>query len=306
MNGVSYIIACHEDAEHLRKLVDALTYSGNLFFIHVDQKQNIEPFKELIGNREDVIWIQNRVKAYWGGFSLVKVLMNSLQEALNYQNERIVYLSGLDYPIWSNEQMLAYYRKHPEKQLICGYNLTTSENSLAKNKINHCGFWDIPIQNDKLLNKARNWINKLLEKVPHATHMSIENQKMDIYYGSQWWSLTYDCAKYVYEVYCNQPVYRKYFKWISIPDEMFVQTILAHSSYQEHMAIKDTYDFQELAAIHYLEYIHCIKTMTENDYQDIVASDKMFLRKMRTGISDQLYKLIDEYRSNSFMENRKE
>lgn len=47
--------------------------------------------------------------------------------------------------------------------------------------------------------------------------------------------------------------------------------------------------------LYYIEYKGYIETFTENDFDKLIASDKMFVRKLQSGVSDQLMDKIDTY-----------
>ena len=68
--NIAYMITAHMDPEQLGRLVKALTYEENVFYIHIDKKVDISPFLELLGDKENVFFIEDRVKDYCAGYSL--------------------------------------------------------------------------------------------------------------------------------------------------------------------------------------------------------------------------------------------
>jgi len=64
---IAYLISAYTDAPHLGKLVDALYTDDSYFFIHVDKKVDISPFKESTAGKRHVSFLKDRHKVAWGG-----------------------------------------------------------------------------------------------------------------------------------------------------------------------------------------------------------------------------------------------
>jgi hypothetical protein len=54
-----------------------------------------------------------------------------------------------------------------------------------------------------------------------------------MYYGSQWWTLTEACVRYVMDFIAAHPDCMSYFRYTHISDEMFFHTIIAHSPFSD-------------------------------------------------------------------------
>lgn len=67
--NIAYIISAYKDSAHLKRLCDVLRYGveNNVhFFIHVDKKVDIRPFKEMVQGG-DIHFIDHRLWSQWGG-----------------------------------------------------------------------------------------------------------------------------------------------------------------------------------------------------------------------------------------------
>ena len=53
----------------------------------------------------------------------------------------------------------------------------------------------------------------------------------------------------------------------------------------------------EVAPLHYFVYEEAIKILTEKDFENIKNSGKMFVRKVKIGISEQLITRLDKERN---------
>src|SRR5258708_4475128 len=79
---LAYLIMAHDQPEQLARLVNALDCEGARFYIHIDKKSDAKPFHRLLGKRENVHVLPNRVRVNWMGFSLVEVSLRLLALAV--------------------------------------------------------------------------------------------------------------------------------------------------------------------------------------------------------------------------------
>lgn len=61
---LAFLISTHTDVSQLKRLVEALP-DNSVFFIHVDGKVDIAPFKEAFIGDERVVFIEHRVNVKW-------------------------------------------------------------------------------------------------------------------------------------------------------------------------------------------------------------------------------------------------
>ncbi len=296
--NITYLIAAHTDPKQLNRLVNALDERDNLFFIHIDKKQDIQPFLDIKKNRDNIHFINNRIADYWSGFSHLKALDALLKEALKFECDRLVYVSGLDYPVWSNERMAKWYDENKEKQVVCAYNLTKCGDPLPQGKISHLAWWDVPIKNEKLFNKVRRKLNDFLMHFKHPLSFYVDGKEWDVFWGSDWWSLSYDAAKYVYDTYHEHREIEKYFRWCFCPSELWVQTILANSEkYRNNIDYTTNFSLEAVTPLQLIDYKASMYIWKEKDFDKIVKSGKMFIRKTTSKESEELQDKIDKERS---------
>lgn len=65
--NIAYLISAYKDPQHLRRLIDVLTYDKKAVqcFVHVDAKVDIAPFEQLC-TQSNVHFIKNRINIQWG------------------------------------------------------------------------------------------------------------------------------------------------------------------------------------------------------------------------------------------------
>lgn len=121
----------------------------------------------------------------------------------------------------------------------------------------------------------------------------------DIYFGSVWFGLTGRCAEYLYNQLTLNPDWEKYFKTAMCPDELIAATIVFNSPFAKNAILHQDYTKMGLVNVthnHYIEYDTHIHVYDENDFDKLIQSDKMFVRKLTSNKSLQLIAMIDRYR----------
>ena len=114
---LAFLISAHTDPIHLRRMIGSLP-PASVFIVHVDAKSKLNPFTDLITDPR-VFFIQERTDVMWGSIGVVEAQMKMIRKALQLnQQEPIDYLislSGLDYPLWSNQRINDFFVRQPGK-----------------------------------------------------------------------------------------------------------------------------------------------------------------------------------------------
>ena len=95
---------------------------------------------------------------------------------------------------------------------------------------------------------------------------------------------------------CHEPEMTRYFRTSFVPSELCVQTLVFNSPFaSKAMLYEGEYPgLSGLTPLHYIQYGHSIKILTEADWPVLQACGKMFCRKMASGTSDALREKIDK------------
>lgn len=300
MSRIAYIISAYKDAPHLSRLIKALDEDAD-FYVHIDQKADSRPFKELLGDK--VTFVQSHWIS-WGGWEQVEyqkeLLAAVLRSGIGYS--RVVCLSGQDYPLWSNERIHRYFKERPNTEFIKGMNLTRSADKQQISKITCYHFFrDLKWRNLWLKNKVIVASRNLMKCLPirKASTVRIGDKKCDIFCGSDYWGITLPCAQYVYEKLCTEKDLTRYFKTSFVPSELCIQTIVFNSPFADHAWLhKDRYvGLFALTPLHYIKYRKSIKVLTLEDWPILQQCEKIFCRKVVSGTSDSLVETIDKERN---------
>ena len=223
---ILYLILAHNMPTQTYALADTLIKASadGSVVIHFDKNARIEDYhalQELAKKNEKIALVKQRVACKWGAYSLVEATLNALRQAMinGAKYEYVILLSGAclpSKPIASLEQYLA---DNNGKEFIEAFDHNWMVGGLRKERYelyfprgasqiySHREYYWVRLQ--KALGIKR--------KVPNG---------MTVYFGSQWWALTWDTCKKIVQFLDEHPSIERFFRKTYIPDEMFFQTLV--------------------------------------------------------------------------------
>ncbi len=211
--------------------------------------------------------------------------------------ERMFFLSGLDYLLVSDDEFRAFFEKNENREFVCGFNISRSgdEKQQRKVRLYHL-FRNMPLGLRNFLRRSiiagtRLALRCLGLRKPVSIPMG--DDSWDVYYGSSWMSMTSGCARYVLGQMKTNLRVRRYFSTSFAPDELYIPTLVFNSEYGEHAIPSAVKDFKQITPLHYLNYEDHIFTYDEHDYDALMSSGKIFVRKLVSGKSERLIEMID-------------
>ncbi len=285
---IAYLILVHKDIEQVYKQIDVLSASNTFFFIHLDKK-NKEKFNSCYKNKENVTFIKKRYKAYWGGFNIVRAEIALLTEAIDHKLsfDFYVLLSGQCFPIKSNREIYDFFKRNQQK-IFLKFKKFPDE-LLIQGGIDK---YIYPYFFDELgmLNDAyKKLIFKISKKL--LKFINFERKFPNNYipcFGSQWWALPKYAVEYVLDFTEKKKDFVNFFRHTWAPDELFFHTILYNSAYREQIINQSLW---------YIDWNTDgpPKTLTDEDYDQLKSSDKLFARKFDLKISSTLLRRIERY-----------
>lgn len=306
---IAYLLTAYLDPFQLKRLCEALLFEAGEdssdVYLHIDRKVDITPFVNVLQSNERVHFCKNRYYINWGGFNQVLAQRELLGSALNSGTEydRLVCISATDYPLWSNQKIVVFFKRYPTLEMVGGYDITDSPSMWQKHKVVYFHFFrdlPVPVKIRRIFSYGSRTILKSLG-LNRSPYVKLKDgQKVHIYTGSDYWAITRNCARYVYDCLSDDSPYVKRLRHTYIPSELIINTIVYNSDYKEHatplLAVREGEQepgLDKLTPLHYIEYDGAIRVWTSEDYDKLVASGKMFCRKTLSGVSDSLVERID-------------
>lgn len=297
--NIAYLISAHTDPQQLKRLIDALHPDAE-FFIHIDAKTNIAPFKQLISGN-NIHFSEQRLDVRWGTMIEVEYQMLLLRQAVQHGRtfDRIFFLSGMDYPLWTPERISAWLQEQGDREILQGVNMNTDYISAQQREL-----YSLPRPLFRVF--STEWNQRLsiacrkvckIAGIRKQLRFNVGYETWNLYKGSAWWCISESLARYILDVYDNKPIVRRYFSSSFGQAETMIQTIAFNSPLWagKCMLHKGTYPgLAVLTPLHFIDYNPVIKIMEESDYDRLMASGKMFCRKVVSGRSDKLIALLKE------------
>ena len=192
-------------------------------------------------------------------------------------------ISGQDFPLKSSQEIINFLEKNKGKNFI-EINKFERENTIKKRYELYFPNW---MRSKNFFVRCLNmwYINIALHLGTLLDRKNILN--VDFYYGSQWWTLTYECAKEIYDILLKGE-YIDYYKGSLVPDESIFQTIYMNSRF------KDKY-YDKLTYVNWKGQINHPKTFTIEDCDELEKVNYLMARKFDEDFDDKIInKLYDE------------
>lgn len=297
--SVAYLILAHSDPGQLRRLLKRLESDQASFYVHVDDKADIEAFRRATEDIEAVHFCERRCNVMWAAFSVVEATLRLLEAALVGESgelTRFVLLSGADYVIASNQRILRFFERHPQREFLRGFDLREAgDTQLRRMRRRHL----------RQFAPRYSLLRMPLSAIEGGMRLFPRHLPSDIVFvcGSQWWALTRDCAKYCLDFTWSNPDFVKLFKSSFAPDEMFFHT-LVHNSPNASKAdplepfVDDVIRSGSLrfySNLHYLPGADAwIRTSDEANAALNGPPGKLFARKFSSSGSVQAMDIIDQ------------
>ena len=223
---MAYLIVAHKNPKLLKLFIDALSSEQSAFFIHIDEKSDIRPFRIVTG--ENVHFTNRRIPVYWGEFSMVEAILTLLEQALAAPKvyDRFILLTGSDYPLRSKDYIHNFFEKNRLFEYMSMVKMPNKGKPLSRITVYRVPS-DQPVV--QLLVKV---LAKLgLAKRDYRRHLG----GLEPYAGSTSWALTRDACRYILDYIRTNPSLCRFFKNTAVSDEILFPTILGNSLFAAHI-----------------------------------------------------------------------
>lgn len=294
---IAYIILAYNKPAQLGRLIKKLNHKDCAFFLHIDKKSKFEDFKNELENLpvDTELTLLPRTKVYWGAFGMVQATLSGLNLIVNeHKFQRIILLSGQDYPIKSNVYINEFFESN-ENNYIPYFSLPSEE-------------WDLGgmkrIQNYHFRFMGRRFTSPPLSPPVHLhskifynlLKLRFKNPRMfpkglKPFGGFSWWRITDTAAKEILNFLENRPDFIKFFNYTHCADEMFFQTILLNT---KNGSIINSVVNSDVSFIKWTRgepHPHILKS---SDFEEIQRSDALFARKFDSLVDSKIFDLIDD------------
>ena len=301
----AFCISAYKDAPHLDRLIGALEGADTCFIVHVDKRiDDIEPFRRAVSKHKDARLTDKRYFVQWGSWAQVRYQQLFLEEAVADGADRIFIISGQDYPLWSNDRLRRYCEDNADKAFVCGLDITALPPPMPPMR-KYLELWhpcrDLPINHKGLYRVVTAGLRTLLNLLPlrRKPYLSVDGETWHVWQASSYLSVNRRQALYIISRLNDRRI-SGYFRHCFVPEEITIPTIIFNSPFRDKARAYEhpSYDgIASLACTHFFFYDGSIKVLTTADLPMLLASNRMFCRKVVSGASDSLVSEIDHQRA---------
>lgn len=286
----AFLIMAHGHISILNKLLTMLDDPRNDIFLHIDRHWrdfDFEACKRLVSKAGLVF--TPRIKVFWGHSSQIDCELLLLGECLKQGRYAFVHLiSGVDLPIKTQDEIHAFFDSHPDTQFIQVGNAEKFMDRITKYHF-FMRFNMVPMRLRSAADSVLNFLIGLTRGTLRLNRLK-KYGDMHIVKTANWFSLTYDCAAFVYS---QRDFITKLTRHSLCADEMFPGTVMYMSPYWDEVYCK------EVSWEGHMRYIDRIRnvgasphTFTIDDKEMIDSSEMLFARKFDENVDNDIIEYV--------------
>ncbi len=286
----AYIIIAHKNPRQLNRLIHRLSDGKSEFFLHIDKKVDISQFQSIAEVNKSIHFL-NRFDAAWGSYGTIKPFLDGLQAVRDSPIgfDRVILLSGQDYPIKSNRDIDEFFERSPKSVFLNYFPIPDYERWPGNDRggLYRVDKYYFGAQWYKhFASKTINLISKLFPALTRTTPYG-----MKPFIGQTWWILDSYAVDYILDFHNSHPEYIKFHKNTFVADEMFVQMIVGNSTDERLLQSIENNEkrftiWKDITDAH-------PKILKKEDFEAIKASDDLFARKFDDEADAVILDIID-------------
>lgn len=274
------LILAHKDIGYLCRLVESFPIGIFRLYIHVDRRCGLTDIQVgCIRQAADVRYLGQEYSANWGSYALVRATILLCRKALaDEDNEYFHLISGSDIRTCTCEHFYDFFKKNKGRNFIMNFDFfSTSQVEKRRNRLvyehrlEQYNIRDSKNDNDAYQRDLKNQVkNRKVKPLPD----------FPVFHGSQWWSLERACIRYIVG---KESFIEKNFKLVSIPDEIFAQTVIMNSPFSQSVVNCN------------MRYIlwefrngNSPAVLDRSDLPVLLSGDYLFARKVELPVSNDL------------------
>lgn len=267
----AFLIIAHHDFEMLQRLLIQLDDERNDIYIHFDKK--IKKLPEVVIRRSRLYILEKRIDVRWGDISQIKSEFVLFEAA--YKNGPYAYyhtLSGVDFPLKSQDQIHNFFSIHQGKEFI-GFSAGDLHQELGR-KVKKYHFFTKYFREKK---DIYFWIRKLIRALALRIQyiLGVERYKnVEFRKGTSWVSVTHNFVHFFLPHYSE---IIKMYRYTFCADEIFLHTLCWNSPFRDKV-----FDVEN-------EGNGCMRKIgwkdgklidwKMKDYEELINSNMLFARK---------------------------
>ncbi|MCO5934670.1 beta-1,6-N-acetylglucosaminyltransferase [Mucilaginibacter sp. RB4R14] len=286
----AYIIIAHKAPAQLHRLISRLNDGKSEFFIHIDKKADLKQFDNLNDFGNSLHFLE-RFDSKWGSLGAIQPFLSGLIAIKDSETEfdRIMLLSGQDYPIKSNDEIDEFFVSSPYSVFINYFPIPNYERwpgsdrgGLYRVDKYYFGLEWYELFSSRFLNLVSAYVPFLRREIPNG---------MKPFTGQTWWNLDTYALNYILNYVAQHPEYLHFHKNTFVADEVFVQMIIGNST-DERLLNSIENSEKRFTIWEKVSNPHPV-ILKVTDFMAIASSDDLFARKFDETVDSEILDLID-------------
>ncbi|KAJ7989394.1 hypothetical protein DPEC_G00304090 [Dallia pectoralis] len=212
---VAFVLVVHGRAiRQLQRLIKAIYHQDHFYYIHVDKRSNYlhREVQQIVQQYPNVRATPWRMVTIWGGASLLKAYLRSMQDLLSmldWKWDFFINLSATDFPTRTNDELVAFLSQHRDKNFLKSHGRENAR-FIKKQGL------------DRLFHECDNHMWRLGERtIPEGLEVSG---------GSDWFALTRRFVEYAINSQDELVAgLKQFYTYALLPAESFFHTVLGNS-----------------------------------------------------------------------------
>lgn len=286
----AYLILAHKNWDQLKTLIELIDDERNDIYLHIDKKSKLtkESLDKILSSAEQSrIFLIKRTFITWGTFDMVEAEYRLLKAAINRGYDYYHLLSGQDLPLKTQDEIHSFFDQNQGKEFV-GFGEAKWVNSVHYRYKYYWFFLNIVFNRNKGRVSSISKRFVLLQKICGVNRL----KRYFLSAGAQWFSITDDFANYL----CSkEETVKSRYRFTIIPDESFVQTIIADSCF-----VSSCYLYRNRLCMD-----SCMRMIDWNrgnpyifrtkDFESLIKSGMIFARKFDSAVDDEVIGRIYRY-----------
>lgn len=225
----AYLVLAHEDVDMLNILTQRIVNTG-FVYIHLDQLSKIQIAQV---TPHPKVKVTKQIKVNWGGYSIVEATRLLADQAIADGATRLTLLSGVSYPIVSDERLIEFAQSDLEYVDASEVDLATQRKPFVRRFTSR--HFSFHLKQNLYGRIIRRLSREFWARMPGIDPVT-ELAPLKLTLGSQWWSVKGETYAKSMRLLTNNPSIENYFRKIECSDESFFGTIFHYvaKDHDEH------------------------------------------------------------------------
>ena len=273
------LITTHDNVEISKNLLSLYDDKNIDFYFLIDKKAksyNEEVLKDIC--KKSNVYFVPKINIYWGSFSQIQAEYILLENAVKKSYDYYHLISGCDIPLYTKNEFFDFFEQNKGKEFVEYSPKEIAEKNKVQDRVKYYyAFMESVREKSAIKRKPKTFLREFFLKLQKLLKIDRTKGK-EFQYGSNWFDITDDFAKYVLK---NKPWVIKHFKKTCCADELFLQTLLFNSPFYSNNYYCLNEKNRILQRNRYTDWTRGQPyTFKKEDYNEIInIKESLFIRK---------------------------